>query len=235
MTDTNKTFYTGMRVMLIEDYGKFKLGDLFKVTADGLDSFSRVTVNASIHTSDTPTRYLPASKLRIVPYIVGESVVYGDGLYIIEHAEDSYDGQYIQLKDQFEPYGIIRTTDIGIKDVARNIKYTNQELVNKVLDDLLKEVGQTLDELKEELGYSLADFYGETDEPEALEVNSHFTTADFDTIGLDTFSDGSSNLVVSDGINHDEFWFELNHHELKTLKSVIENHLDWLGEQHGIN
>lgn len=234
MTDTNKTFYTGMRVMLIEDYGKFKLGDLFKVTADGLDSFSRVTVNASIHTSDTPTRYLPASKLRIVPYIVGESVVYGDGLYIIEHAEDSYDGQYIQLKDQFEPYGIIRTTDIGIKDVARNIKYTNQELVNKVLDDLLKEVGQTLDELKEELGYSLADFYGETEEPEALEVNSHFTTADFDTIALDTFSDGSSNLVVTD-TNNQELWIELNHHELKTLKSVIENHLDWLGEQHGIN
>lgn len=234
MTDTNKTFYTGMRVMLIEDYGKFKLGDLFKVTADGLDKFSRVTVDSTIHTSDTPTRYLPASKLRIVPYIVGESVVYGDGLYIIEHAEDSYDGQYIQLKDQFEPYGIIRTTDIGIKDVAPNIKYTNQELVNKVLDDILKEVGSALDELKEELGYSLADFYGETEEPEALEVNSHFTTADFDTIALDTFSDGSSNLVVTD-TNNQELWIELNHHELKTLKSVIENHLDWLGEQHGIN
>lgn len=151
--------------------------------------------------------------------VIGEGNVHGSGMLL---------GKVKELTN-------ISQDDIGIKDVARNIKYTNQELVNKVLDDLLKEVGQTLDELKEELGYSLADFYGETDEPEALEVNSHFTTADFDTIGLDTFSDGSSNLVVSDGINHDEFWFELNHHELKTLKSVIENHLDWLGEQHGIN
>lgn len=216
-------FYVGERVMTVIDGDGFKTGDLFKVSDTHADRVALVA-------NDGSERGITVNRDEImkVPYITGEMVQVNNcdryTLYEIDTVRSHYDGQSLILKSIWDGTKRYVDDEVITQRQLMNVK-EDADLNKEMCERLLKEITESITLIKKDV----ANLQLDTQVSELTEkLDSSIQTLDGESVAIESFTDGSSNIILSNT------WQELSHSELVSLSEVIKTHLEWMDLQNGI-